>query len=50
MDVENYIAYLTIELYCANFDWPANNIRFWRTSDPTTTNGVGDNRWRWFPD
>lgn len=41
MDLDNYIDYLALEFYCGNFDWPRNNVRFWR---PQTPGG----RWRWF--
>ncbi|MCC5916092.1 MAG: CotH kinase family protein [Cryomorphaceae bacterium] len=40
MDVENYIDYQVFQLYMVNYDWPHNNIDFWR---PDTTGG----RWRW---
>lgn len=29
-DIENYIDYLCIEIYCNNTDWPGNNCKAWR--------------------
>ncbi|MFC1694334.1 CotH kinase family protein, partial [Candidatus Latescibacterota bacterium] len=40
MQVDNYIDYVTTEIYYGNTDWPHNNNKFWR---PRTLNG----RWRW---
>jgi len=40
MDVENFIDYQASQIYCANTDWPGNNIKYWR---PRTTDG----KWRW---
>ncbi len=39
MDVEEYINYMTLQIYIANRDWPGNNLKFWKPS----ANG----RWRW---
>lgn len=30
IDVQEFINYLTVELYVANTDWPGNNVKFWR--------------------
>jgi hypothetical protein len=30
IDVQEYINYLTTEIYYGNTDWPGNNIKFWR--------------------
>ena len=38
IDMHNFIDYLVFELYSANVDWPANNIRCWQ---------AGDRKWRW---
>ncbi len=38
MDVANFIAYQTLQIYIANTDWPHNNIKFWNS--PETP-------WRW---
>jgi hypothetical protein len=40
MDIDNYINYMTSEIYYANLDWPANNNGWWR---PKTATG----KWRW---
>ena len=38
IDMHNFIDYLVFELYSANVDWPANNVRCWQS---------GDRKWRW---
>ena len=38
MDIDNFIDYQILELFCENRDWPANNMRCWQE---------GDGRWRW---
>ena len=38
VDISNFIAYYTAQIYIVNTDWPQNNIKFWNS--PTT-------RWRW---
>jgi hypothetical protein len=38
IDMHNFIDYLIFELYSANVDWPANNVRCWQTDD---------RKWRW---
>ena len=30
IDIESFINYYILELFVANFDWPANNVRFWQ--------------------
>ncbi len=40
IDLEEYLLYQVIEIYSGNYDWPGNNIQFWR---PRTEDG----RWRW---
>ncbi len=40
IDVESYIDYHIVQLFLANYDWPHNNIDFWRTND-------ANSRWRW---
>jgi len=39
MEVYNYIDYMAFEMYINNTDWPANNMRWWRSR----TDGL----WRW---
>lgn len=50
MDIDNFIRYVTAEVYVANRDWPGNNITYWRKNtaayDPTALPGH-DGRWRW---
>lgn len=40
MDMENFIDFHIAEIYAANIDWPANNVKFWRPRTP-------DGKWRW---
>ncbi len=40
IEVEEYILYQVIEIFSGNYDWPGNNIQFWR---PRADEG----RWRW---
>jgi hypothetical protein len=39
MDTENYMHYMMTHIYVANYDWPHNNVKMWKT----TENGI----WRW---
>jgi hypothetical protein len=39
VDVNNYIDYIAFEMFINNMDWPANNMRWWRSRE----NG----KWRW---
>ncbi len=39
LDLQEYINYMTLEIYVANRDWPGNNLKFWKKS----ING----KWRW---
>ncbi len=38
IDIDNFIDYYVFELFSANLDWPANNVRMWQ---------VNDGKWRW---
>ena len=38
IDLDNFIDYQILELFCENSDWPANNMRCWQE---------GDGPWRW---
>lgn len=38
IDVANFIDYYIFELFAANLDWPATNIRMWQE---------GNDKWRW---
>ena len=50
MDIDNFIEYTILQIYCDNRDWPGNNVRIWRkrtqTYDPNSPYGH-DGRWRW---
>ncbi len=43
IDIGNYIDYQIIQIYAANFDWPHNNIRYWKEQKE-------DAKWRWMMD
>ncbi len=40
IDIDEFIEYMVLEIYCNNGDWPGNNCKFWY---PNTDVG----RWRW---
>ena len=40
MDINSFIDYFAFQIFIANWDWPGNNIRYWKTTDPAS-------RWRW---
>jgi hypothetical protein len=40
MDIENFIDYQLFEIFIANYDWPANNMKCWREKD-------SNKKWRW---
>lgn len=40
MDIASFINYFIAEIYCANTDWPSNNVCYWRSRD-------GQGKWRW---
>ncbi|MFZ5553385.1 MAG: CotH kinase family protein [Bacteroidota bacterium] len=42
LDMNNFIDYLCAELFFANSDWPANNVKFFRWEE----NGEKNNKWR----
>ncbi|MDA3844828.1 MAG: CotH kinase family protein [Candidatus Kapabacteria bacterium] len=42
LDIENFIDYLTFEIYSANFDWPRNNLRLWNSP-------ANAEKWQWIP-
>jgi len=46
-DIENFIDYLCLEMYCGNTDWPHNNCEAWRyTGEPSEEYGL-DGKIRW---
>lgn len=49
MDLDNLIDHYACEVYCANTDWPGNNLGVWRVRtsyNPAAPYGH-DGRWRW---
>lgn len=34
VDIDNFMDYLIAEIYFANYDWPCNNYKVWKTNDP----------------
>jgi hypothetical protein len=40
VDILSLINYFIAELYCANTDWPSNNVCYWQSRD-------GQGKWRW---
>jgi hypothetical protein len=40
IDINSFIDYFASEIFYANHDWPGNNIRYWKTTDPAS-------KWRW---
>jgi len=40
IDIDNYINYITSEIYLDNTDWPGSNIEFWKAKTPGS-------KWRW---
>ena len=41
MDIDNFINYMHTEIFANNRDWPGNNLKKWRGTNPKT-------RWKWF--
>lgn len=41
IDVDNYLNYMHTEIFSDNRDWPANNLKKWRRTNPKTP-------WKWF--
>ena len=36
VDIENFMDYLIAEIYYANFDWPCNNYKIWKTNEASS--------------
>ncbi|MBM7613514.1 CotH kinase family protein [Alkaliphilus hydrothermalis] len=50
MDIDNFIEYCVLQIYCDNRDWPGNNVKVWRKrTDAYEEDSVQghDGRWRW---
>jgi len=45
-DVDELIDYLILQLFISNTDWPANNVRLWRSTDTGSGSERADGRWR----
>lgn len=41
IDVDNFLNYMETEIFMNNRDWPANNLKKWRGTNPKT-------KWKWF--
>lgn len=41
IDMDNFVNYQLLEMFISNFDWPANNVRFWQS-------GEGKFRWMFY--
>jgi hypothetical protein len=39
-DLDNMVDYFSTEIFISNWDWPQNNVKFWR-------NSTGDRKWRY---
>jgi hypothetical protein len=40
IDIDNLLDYLALQIFCANYDWPGNNNKAWKSKIP-------DAKWRW---
>lgn len=46
-DIDNYIDYLCVELFCDNTDWPGNNCKAWRYTGEENGLYGSDGKIRW---
>ncbi len=48
VDIDNFIDYLIVYIFCANDDWPGNNFKFWRITENKIDPDVygADGKWR----
>jgi len=49
LDIQNFIYYYMAQIFIGNYDWPGNNIRYWRKRTPVSGPGAPaghDGRWR----
>lgn len=46
-DINNYIDYLCVELFCGNTDWPGNNCKAWRYTGEENELYGSDGKIRW---
>ncbi len=48
MDIDNFIHHYAAQIYYANIDWPAGNLRWWRyKGEPDSEHYGQDGKWRW---
>jgi hypothetical protein len=49
VDVQNFIDYQCLQIFCRNTDWPGNNIAYWKSMAPFRQDSLHprDGRWRW---
>jgi hypothetical protein len=53
MDIDAFLLYQFVQVWCGNADWPHNNTRAWRRrlagplDDPSSVPAGHDGRWRW---
>jgi hypothetical protein len=40
INIDNYLDYCVFQIYCANYDWPGNNNKCWRSR-------TAAGKWRW---
>lgn len=45
MDINEYLNYMMIEMYCGNSDWPGGNIKCWKAKGDASAKING--KWRW---
>jgi hypothetical protein len=45
IDVDEFLNYFLVEMYCGNQDWPGGNIKCWKKRSNLGPNT--DGRWRW---
>lgn len=36
LDIKNFIDFLIVEIYFANYDWPCNNFKIWKDNNPNS--------------
>jgi CotH protein/lamin tail-like protein/type IX secretion system substrate protein len=41
IDLNNYLNYQVTEMFFSNYDWPNNNMKYWKLRGP-------EGKWRWF--
>lgn len=50
IDIDSFIDYIIANVFVVNYDWPHNNVRYWRHKvDPSSdiASSGNDGRWRW---